>query len=231
MPAFVINVSDGINPITNIIGISGGEYHACAVDASNNLWCWGSDASGQLGDGGTTNENGAEQIGAWNGQVAQVAAGKSHTCLLTTGGNVYCVGDNSQGQLAQNPLGLPSSTSWQIIDYQASPLSGIVSISAGNQHNCALNSSGQIFCWGYGSDGELGNGLMTSEYAPVQVSSPNTPLSISLGDFASCALGVAGGVQCWGLGSQGELGNNDTISHADPVNVVGTSGGGTLGGI
>ena len=114
------------------------------------------------------------------------------------------------------------------------------SLSVGNIFSCAVTSTGGVKCWGYGYDGQLGNGLTPSyQYTPVNVlMSPSSAAlsgvsAIASGYYQSCALTTTGGVKCWGYNSKGELGNGSTTRQTTAVDVTGLTSGVTaiaLGG-
>jgi alpha-tubulin suppressor-like RCC1 family protein len=97
----------------NVLGVAGGQSHTCAVLTDNSLSCWGLNASGQLGDGTMTQRGTPHAIPSLPAAFKQVTAGSSHSCALTTGGQVYCWGDNSKDQLGTgdaNPSSSPKQS-------------------------------------------------------------------------------------------------------------------------
>jgi hypothetical protein len=110
-----------------------------------------------------------------------------------------------------------------------SALGGVSQISAGASHTCALLTSGQVRCWGAGSNGRLGHGSPSSSSSPVVVLADSTPLGgvtqISTGTSHTCATLTNGEVRCWGANLEGRLGDG-TTDNADnagrPVRVAGT---------
>jgi alpha-tubulin suppressor-like RCC1 family protein len=125
----------------------------------------------------------------------------------------------------------------------------VTNLVGGDGNYCAVLTSGGVDCWGYGEDGELGNGTY---YAQSQNYGSATPVAvegiggtgrltgvtnlISDGD-GYCALLTSGGVDCWGYGPSGELGNgtyytqSQNYGSATPVSVAGVGGTGTLTGV
>ena len=148
-------------------------------------------------------------------------------------------------------LSVPLLSSSALSSAASPALGGVVSVVGDNGGSyCGLLSSGGVDCWGYGADGELGNGVfysnsLTGSPTPVQVEGvggtgtlsgvaslvggDNNPGVSSSSSF--CALLTSGGVDCWGYGSYGELGNGAASSSATPVQVEGVGGTGTLSGV
>jgi hypothetical protein len=201
--------------------VAAGYSHTCAI-VSGGVECWGSNSSGQLGNGSAGGVSLVPvQVSGLSVGVQAIAAGYAHTCALVNSG-VQCWGSNSNGQLGD---GSPSDSS---VPVQVSGLtSGVDAIAAGagSLHSCAL-ASGSVQCWGSNSNGQLGNGSPTDSSAPVQVSNLTSGVdAIAVGAQHSCAL-LMNGVQCWGSNSHGQLGNGSTIGSSVPVPVSGLATGG-----
>ncbi|HML52292.1 MAG TPA: putative Ig domain-containing protein [Propionicimonas sp.] len=100
----------------------------------------------------------------------------------------------------------------------------IDALAAGDDHSCAVASTGTAKCWGYNNNGQLGTGDQVNRTAPTAVSGLTEPVkAVANGTGFSCALTQAGGVYCWGLNNYGQLGHGDTLSHYTPVEVTGLS--------
>jgi alpha-tubulin suppressor-like RCC1 family protein len=210
IPVDVTGLSSGI------IAIAAGSNYTCALTSSGEVKCWGQNDYGQLGDGTTTNSSiPVDVIGLKNGIVA-ITAGGSHSCALTSSGEVKCWGWNSNGQLG-NQSDTDSSVPVNIIGFS----SGVISLSAGDMHTCALTSDGGVKCWGYNHFGQLGDGTTTASNVPVDVNGlSGQVLAISLGSSYTCALIAGGGVKCWGENEFGKLGDGTMTNSSVPVDVI-----------
>ncbi len=192
--------------------VSTGFFHSCAVTTGGEGWCWGSNEYLQLGVASTPSL--CERLGcsrtplrvAATLLLADIAAGVTSTCALTTAGRAYCWGGGYPGTASQ--LGDSSITS------SATPVpiqtdSTFAQISVGGAHSCALTVGGTALCWGGNQFGQLGNGTVTSSATPVVVSSTLRFTSISASSSTTCAVAVSGVGYCWGSNRWGQIGVGD----------------------
>jgi alpha-tubulin suppressor-like RCC1 family protein len=184
-----------------LAAVTAGASHACALTTAGGVQCWGDNSSGDLGNNATTQSNVPVAVSGLSSGVAAIAAGQAFTCALTTAGGVQCWGGNGNGALGNN------TTTDSHVPVAVSGLSsGVVAIAAGQSHSCALTTAGGVQCWGFNSNGQLGNNSTTTQSnVPVAVSGLSSGVAaIAAGDLYGCALTTAGGIQCWGNNPNGQ---------------------------
>ena len=200
--------------------IAPGDRHTCVLTTAGGVQCWGRNDRGQLGDGSTTPTLAPVGVTGLASGVTALAAGRSHTCALTTAGAVKCWGYNDHGQLGDG------STTQALTPVEVSGLaSGVESIATGYQHSCARTTAGAVQCWGDNDNGQLGNGTTTAALTPVAVMGLASGVAaIGAGFQHSCARTTAGTVHCWGGNGNGQLGNGTTTDALTPVRVTDPAG-------
>lgn len=152
-------------------------------------------------------------------QLAKVAAGSEFTCAVTLTGGARCWGYNYYGQLGDGGSDLHTTP------VNVSGLtSGVKGVAAGASHACALTTSGSVWCWGWNTYGQIGDGTTTDRHAPVAVAGLTGATMVVAGYIHSCALTTSGGVKCWGGNHSGQLGDGTTTDRLTPVDVLGVSG-------
>ncbi|MNU63904.1 putative Ig domain protein [compost metagenome] len=154
-PVNVTNMTSGAK------AIAAGTDFTCGITSTSGVKCWGNNTSGQIGNGTTTQAPTAVDVNGLTANVKEIAAGSSHACALTNAGAVKCWGNNASGKLG-NGLTLNSSAPVDVVGLD----SGVVSITAGPSHTCALMSTGDYKCWGANGSGQLGDGTLVNRLTP-----------------------------------------------------------------
>ena len=200
--------------------ISAGENSTCAILDSGQVRCWGTNY-GILGDGTEMDRKVPTAVIDLGEAVTSIAVGRNHACAITVSGGMKCWGGNYFGQLG-NGTTVSSLTPVDVVGLS----SGVVAISAGRSHTCAVTVSG-LKCWGNNSSGQLGTGpSSTTLLIPEQVLFLGAVSEVSAGSSHTCAVTTAShSVKCWGNGNRGQLGNGSTSSSNFPDDVMGLFGG------
>ena len=208
-----------------------GTNRTCAI-LSNNVWCWGKNNMGQLGDGTTSDSNipvKVRSIGDMrNGEIIDIFTAQHHSCVLTkssTGRRIYCWGDNRSGQLGNSDFGgsySPVPIEIKVVGASAiSDFSGnkISAIGGTGDTSCAI-ASGKVYCWGgndwgqlgYGSPGSPGHSsvpAMINSGGPNRIPNNYSATKLSTGGSLSrtmCVITTEKRAYCWGQARFGQLG-------------------------
>jgi len=231
IPVEVLDTT-GNAPLSGVVAITAGQYHACAVTNVGAALCWGDNSKSELGNGTEAVSNIPVAVSGLSSSVATISAGSYFTCAVTTAGEALCWGQGSSGQLG-NGNAANSATPAAVLDTTGNaPLNDVVAISSGSEDACALTSGGTVLCWGANNAGQLGNGAAGPQSnIPVEVlnSTENAPLSdvsaIAVGQSHTCVVTSAGAALCWGDNSESELGDGSSSDAANPAPVSGLSRG------
>ena len=210
--------------------ISAGTSHTCAIASDDKAYCWGAGSSGQLGNSSTTNSLipvAVNTTGVLAGKtIKQISAYGFHTCAVASDNKAYCWGRGDLGQLGNNST---TNSSIPVAVNTTGVLAGktIKQISAGSLYTCAIASDNKAYCWGRGSNGQLGNNSTTNSSIPVAINSTGvlagkTIKQISAGSFHTCAIASDNKAYCWGSGTSGQLGNNLYTNSSIPVAINST---------
>jgi hypothetical protein len=132
--------------------LTGGWYHACGLTGAGAAWCWGSNASGELGTGDTASIESTPVAVAGGLAFTSISAGGGRTCALATSGVVYCWGN------AISPTPTPAGGSLTFS-----------SITVGEETICAIGTDAVAYCWGDNVGGEVGDGTVAPRAAPTRV--------------------------------------------------------------
>ena len=221
--------------------VSAGDSHSLALGSDGNVYAWGLNGNGRLGDGTTTERHAPVRVKTPDRKAypdlpadftyLQVSAGGSHSLAVGSDGNVYAWGSNDHGQLGDGT----STTRYTPVrvrkpdrkTYPDLPEDfTYLQVSAGDSHSLALGSDGNVYAWGLNGNGRLGDGTGSSRYAPVRVKTPDrktypdlpadfTYLQVSAGWDHSLAVGSDGNAWAWGCNWYGNLGNNTATGYGD----------------
>lgn len=204
----------------------------CALVAAGDVYCWGINTSGQVGDGtkqarSTPTLVAKDTTGARFGDVAEVAVGAAHVCARKRDGSLWCWGNDDVGQLGDGNTFASGDASAGAFD-QTRPSKVPVAIAApgplraGLAHTCVVSGRG-VWCWGGNAFGELGHPVGTMGDVPAQApalgltananATPRAVAQLSVdvvdlgaGHALACAIASDATARCWGTNAEGELG-------------------------
>ncbi len=215
-PVPVVGMSGGVSTVAL------GEGHACAVKTDGSLWCWGYNDRGQLGDASTISRSTPVAVIGMAGGVTSVAMYAGHSCAVKTDGSLWCWGSNDHGQLGDGttvdkttpicPTGMHTQ---------------VRAVSVGLLHTCALRTDDSVWCWGRGTEGQLGNSAAVTSPVPVQVQglTGQKPVSLHSGGYFNFVILDTGMTRAWGYNSQGMLADGTIVDRSTPVSQVGMDDG------
>jgi alpha-tubulin suppressor-like RCC1 family protein len=190
--------------------------HVCVITQNAALYCWGENLEGEIGQGAAlVSQLPPSPVGTDQDWIA-VDTGQGHTCGLRGAGDLYCWGRNSDSELGLGdgvPLQIRIPTQVGAATYSA--------VQAGQNHSCAIQADGALYCWGQNDFGNLGTGDRLSRTSPTQIGDKLDWVALSLDTFHSCAIDAAEHLFCWGRNQEGQLGLGDTDDRLNPSQVPG----------
>ena len=219
--------------------VVGGDQHTCAILPSGVTTCWGFNAQGQLGTDpevipvstrvpvAVTFDPTVFGEGA---SATAITAGGFHTCAILTTGAVACWGFNDNGQLGTDgdDTHVPTKVDFDPAVFGADARA--VAVAAGDNHTCAVLSTGAVACWGANLAGEIGVEPL-DDFAfrfdqvnsePALVAFPVDEfgeavgaVAITAGGLHTCAILTTGATACWGDNFFGQLGDGDASERLD----------------
>ena len=222
-----------------ILKLDAGKMHSGLLTTSGELFIWGEGTYGRIGHGKTTNEFLPVNIttssslfsGLQNDRIIDFSLGAEHSGAITQSGRVFMWGAGADFRLGNAST---SNTSTPIeITNQFPAGDKVIRLALGGQHSAALTSSGNLYMWGKGDHGRLGNNRTwnTNLQRPTLINQISGSLfssltvqekiiDIKLGSEFSAALTSAGRLFTWGRGNVGQIGNGSNSDQALPVNIT-----------
>jgi alpha-tubulin suppressor-like RCC1 family protein len=204
--------------ISDAVDVGAGTIHACAVHATGTVSCWGYNGNGNLGDGTFVQRSTPVDVLGLS-DATQVSGGQTHSCARRATGAVSCWGSNAHGELGDGTTTQRATAADVVgisdaIDVRSSLNGG------GGDFSCALHAGGTVSCWGYGAQGQLGNGASSDSSVPVPVAGLTDAVKIAAGWRHACAQRAGGSVLCWGWNQYGQIGDGSFTNRSTPVVIV-----------
>ena len=208
-----------VEGLRDIVAIASGGYNAYAIRNDGALFAWGSNFTGQIGDGTTATRFDPVRVSTIAGRVIAISA-QNHVLALTDDGRVWSWGENTFGALGDG------TTTDRLGPAVVPGLATISAVAAGSHHSMALRADGTVLTWGANFAGELGDGTTGNRTTPAPVSGLQGARRIAAGPNRSFASTEGGPVWAWGgiavssLILDGALGDGTFASRLRPVLVL-----------
>jgi len=198
-----------------------GYSHSCGILSDSSLWCWGSNSYGQIGNGSTSyvvdepSQITSPELLGWK----DIISGFNHSCAIRNDNSMWCWGANYHGQagsgtldhlfIEPNQVVTNNQIEWESADTM-------------NNHNCAISTQGELYCWGNNDHGRSGQIGSSSVIRPEVVAHPDnlTWMTLAVGYSHSCAIDSENALWCWGYNGYRQLGtgnSNNSVSHPEVV--------------
>jgi alpha-tubulin suppressor-like RCC1 family protein len=201
-----------------------GSTHTCAIGIDFNVYCWGTNLSGQLGVDPANLTTRAQPVEPVAGitNARSLAAGADHTCVLLSDTTVKCWGSNNTGQIGTGAPGDSIFAPLTVIDPGTGlPLANVSHLAAGENHTCAV-AAGQMYCWGANEQSQIDGGNASTLLAPTVLFTPGSVLDLVAGAQFTCVQLFGESLACWGRNEYGQLGIAPSTSIVLPANPVTT---------
>lgn len=216
---------------TSFASVTAGAFHTCALAAGGVPYCWGNNSITSVLGVATVNDvcpNGPCSYtpvrAAGPLAFSALDAGATHNCALETSGAPQCWGYNVLGEVGSTSYG--TAFSGPVLVPGGNTFS---KVSSGFRFTCGLDSTGTLYCWGYGEEGQLGtltidpctsgDGSFHCSAIPVAANTSLRFSAITTGTSFGCGLTASGVLYCWGFNGEGQLGTGDFNSNGAPVAV------------
>jgi alpha-tubulin suppressor-like RCC1 family protein len=198
----IVNVTTpvAVNGLSNVVSIATGGDHSCAVVQGGQVFCWGANGFGQLGDNSLLRNTAPQALTLAN--ASSIVAGQSHTCAIVGATQtIQCWGDNRYGQLGNSSAGAGSSVPVTVTGSLATQNRALSSSMA---YSCALRNDGTVACWG--DDRATFGTAATIVVEPKAIAGVTNANAVTAGTGHGCALQTWGDVLCWGSNGNARLG-------------------------
>jgi surface protein len=199
-------------------------YQFCCAVVDGAVKCWGRNEKGQIGDGTETSALTPKSVPGVDA-ASFARCGRAVCCAVLENATALCWGNSDWGEIGDQIPGVPIGAGPAAVqDANEDVMTGIVDIGPGDDHTCALLSTGEVKCWGYQAtpNGALGDGRGSiNSVKPVTVAGlTGKAKSLSVGLYHSCVVIVDGTVMCWGQNTYGAIGDGTTAYKSSAEKVI-----------
>ncbi|MEE2811940.1 MAG: hypothetical protein VX320_01855, partial [Candidatus Thermoplasmatota archaeon] len=204
-----------------VLQVSLGSSIGCALTGDWNVFCWGHNGGGQLGDGTTTNSaEPVKLVGLGDSHPTMVSTGNSVTCVLLENGSIGCVGSASYGEYGDGSFNSDQGSQMHWVQLPMGRTA--ISIDAANTHVCAILDDRSLACWGNNGYGQLGTGNATNEHQAIPrvvLNASHQVVGVSTYDQYTCAWTENGTAYCWGYNAYYQLGFGNNTQSLTPIEI------------
>lgn len=198
----------------------------CVILDNFSVNCAGYNANGQLGDGTTVSKSSLTSVGVTAKKLYSLTVasdGSIGTCIIDSGNNLRCWGDNTYGKLGTG------DTAFKTTPTSVNVGSGLtvkkLIYSSIRYTTCAILSDDSLKCWGENTNGQIGDGTYVNRSVPVSIFVGSGRTVKNLVNFNNSVYAILdnNSLMSWGLNYQGQLGVNNTVDQITPqaVNISG----------
>ena len=211
-----IEITNSLLGLSDIKSLGVGRGFGCALAKNSQVYCWGNNDFNQLGI--SINTSGSLKAGLVQvsypqempiSHIEEIAVGERHVCAIQRDEkSVFCWGDNRYGQLGNTSVrGNPEQVA---LGSNNLTLKGVKTLAVGSDRTCIISLIDELYCWGNGAHGRLGNDKVFSQY-PIRALDATGEIlgnaaQVSVGWDHTCMLDLAQKLYCFGLNSFGQLG-------------------------
>lgn len=197
--------------------VAAASQNTCVISgtAGDELWCWGQDDRGQVGNGGGAFGPAVTSPVQIPGQWSFVDVAYSHACALDLGGSIWCWGDASYGGAGDGLVTIHNVYAPTAIP---DPMASVyLAVHTGDLFTCALRSDRAVQCWGWNTYGQLGDGAPGPDRGSpgLTVALPGAAAQLTVGQQHACAV-VGSEAWCWGNNELGQLGRSLATPYGAP---------------
>ena len=195
---------------SNWTQIASRKDHNLAINSDGELYAWGRNRYGVLGDGSTSERNKPTRIGTASNWTS-IAAGSEHSLAVNKDGELYAWGYNRLGQLGYSPASktpkkVGNSSDWAYV-------------AAGSRSSLAVNTKGELYAWGNNGNGQLGDGTKIRRHTPTRIGTASDWTIVDGATYHSFGINSKGELYAWGVNRDGRLGDGTTTERLTPVKI------------
>jgi alpha-tubulin suppressor-like RCC1 family protein len=200
-----------ISGVPAMVAVAAGTSHSLALTSTGDVYAWGGNGSGQVGNGTQTMAT-VPVLVAGLANVVGIAAGDTHSLAWTASGALYAWGGNGNSQLGDG------TTTMRTSPVLVTGITGVAEAAAGTSHSVARTTSGQLRAWGRNYEGQLGDATNTNRSTPTIVPSLAGVQVIAAGANHSLAS-TGSNTFAWGANANSQVGDGSTANRNAPVSL------------